>query len=156
MKVRRRLAVTTIGFPHMQTTACTHGALRILLACDHSAGRPLTMPEMASMLGMSEALVVKACHRLMRAGYIAGQRGRGGGYRLARAAAGITLFEIVELFEDENDLFPCQLKIDGPCRVAGVCRLRVVCAEAWEAYADTLRATSIADVAAEPVIAQAV
>lgn len=151
--VRRRFAVTTIGSPAMQTTACTHGALRILLACDQSGEHPLTMPEMASRLGLSEALVVKACHRLMRAGYLAGQRGRGGGYRLARAAAGITLFEIVELFEDENDLFPCRLRADGPCRLAGVCRLRVLCAEAWEAYADTLRGTSIADVAVQPSLA---
>ncbi|NLH79243.1 MAG: hypothetical protein GX458_00135, partial [Phyllobacteriaceae bacterium] len=62
-------------------------------------------------------------------------------------AESITLFEIVELFEDENDLFPCRLLADGPCRVAGVCRLRTICAEAWQAYADTLRAVTIADVA---------
>jgi len=131
----------------MHTTACTRGALRILVACERNAGVSLTMPEMAERLGMTEALVVKACHRLMRAGYISGLRGRGGGYRLARAAETISLFEIVELFEDENDLFPCRLKPDGPCRVAGICRLREVCAEAWDAYAGTLRAASIADVA---------
>lgn len=150
--VRRWFVATTTGCPIMQTTACTYGALRILIACEHSGDRPLTMPEMASLLGMSEALVVKACHRLMRAGYLAGQRGRGGGYRLARPATAITLFEIVDLFEDENDLFPCRLSADGPCRVAGICRLRVVCAEAWKAYADTLRATSIADIAVEPTV----
>jgi Rrf2 family nitric oxide-sensitive transcriptional repressor len=137
----------------MRTTACTRGALRILVACERSAGTPLTMPEMAQRLGMTEALVVKACHRLMRAGYIAGLRGRGGGYRLARAAADITLFEIVELFEDENDLFPCRLAADGPCRLAGVCRLREICAEAWKAYADTLRAATIADAAVADDIA---
>ena len=131
----------------MQTTACTRGAMRILAACELSAGEPLTMPEMAARLAMSEALVVKACHRLMRAGYVTGLRGRGGGYRLARPAESITLFEIVELFEDENDLFPCRLRADGPCRVAAVCRLREICAEAWEAYAAALRAVTVADVA---------
>ncbi len=131
----------------MQTTACTRGALRILAACELTGGEPLTMPEMAERLDLSEALVVKACHRLMRAGYLTGLRGRGGGYRLARPAREVTLFEIVELFEDENDLFPCRLRADGPCRVAGVCRLRVICAEAWEAYAGALRAVTIADVA---------
>ena len=131
----------------MQTTACTRGALRILVACERNAGEALTMPDMAARLGMSEALVVKACHRLMRAGYIAGLRGRGGGERLAKPAEDISLFEIVELFEDENDLFPCRLRADGPCRVAGVCRLREICAEAWEAYAAALRAVTVADVA---------
>lgn len=137
----------------MQTTACTRGALRILVACERNGGEPLTMPDMAARLGMSDALVVKACHRLMRAGYIAGLRGRGGGYRLARPAASISLFEIVELFEDENDLFPCRLAADGPCRVAGICRLREICAEAWAAYAGTLRAASIAEVAAREAVA---
>lgn len=131
----------------MQTTACTRGAMRILAACELSGGEPLTMPEMAARLDMSEALVVKACHRLMRAGYVTGLRGRGGGYRLARPAESITLFEIVELFEDENDLFPCRLLADGPCRLAAVCRLRLICAEAWEAYAAALRAVTVADVA---------
>lgn len=136
----------------MQTTACTQGALRILAACAEQGDRPLTMPDMATLLGLTEALVVKACHRLMRAGYIVGSRGRGGGYRLAREPRSITLFEIVTLFEDENDLFPCHLRADGPCRVAGICRLRVVCAQAWEAYADTLRAATIADVAGETAV----
>ncbi|NLH80504.1 MAG: MarR family transcriptional regulator, partial [Phyllobacteriaceae bacterium] len=67
----------------MQTTACTRGALRILAACELTHGEPLTMPEMTTRLDMTEALVVKACHRLMRAGYLSGLRGRGGGYRLA-------------------------------------------------------------------------
>lgn len=137
----------------MQTTACTRGAMRILVACERNAGAPLTMPEMAQRLGMTEALVVKACHRLMRAGYITGLRGRGGGYRLARPAEDVSLFEIVELFEDENDLFPCRLRADGPCRVAGICRLREICADAWKAYADTLRAATIADVARRETIA---
>lgn len=131
----------------MQTTACTRAALRILVACELEDGEPLTMPQMATRLGISEALVVKACHRLMRAGYIAGLRGRGGGYRLARAADAISLFEIVQLFEDENDLFPCRLRADGPCRLAAVCRLREICAEAWDAYSTTLAHASIAEVA---------
>lgn len=133
----------------MQMNACTSGALRILATCARAAGEPVTMPGMALTLGMTEALVVKACHRLMRAGYLTGLRGRGGGYRLGRAAETVTLFEIVELFEDENELFPCRLHVDGDCRVAPLCRLRDLCAEAWEAFAAVLRTTTVADLVAE-------
>lgn len=130
----------------MQTTACTSGALRILLTCARAGDAPVTMPEMAARLTLSEALVVKACHRLMRAGYLAGTRGRGGGYRLGRPAETITLMEIVDLFEDENELFPCRLRADGDCRVAAICRLRLICAEAWEAYARVLGGSTIAEI----------
>lgn len=132
----------------MQMNACTRGALRILVLCTRVGDAPLTMPEMAERLGMSEALVVKACHRLMRAGYLRGMRGRGGGYRLARPATAVDLFEIVTLFETRSDLFPCGLEPDGPCRIAPICRLRHVCVEAYGAFAEVLRSTSIAEVAA--------
>lgn len=132
----------------MRTTACTRGALRILTLCAEAGDGAVTMPEMAAALGMTEALVVKACHRLMRAGYLNGVRGRGGGYRLGRPAASVSLIEVVRLFEDRRDLFPCGLSAEGPCRVAPVCRLRRVCEEAYEAFCSSLAAVSIAEIAA--------
>lgn len=137
----------------MQMNACTTAALRILAACAETPEAPLTMPGMAETLGIGEALVVKACHRLMRAGYLSGTRGRGGGYRLARPAASVSLFEVVRLFEEGGDLFPCRLASDGPCRIAPACRLRTICAEAWAAYTAELEATTIADVVEVPIIA---
>ena len=132
----------------MQLNACTLAALRILAACVRASAEPLTMAEMAVRLDVGEALMVKACHRLMRAGYLAGTRGRGGGYRLARPAAEINLYEVVRLFEDENELFPCRLSPKGECCIAEVCRLRELCDGAWSAYTSTLAATTLADVAA--------
>ena len=135
----------------MQLNACTHGALRILMSCATAAGEPKTMVGMAQSLRLTEALVVKACHRLMRAGYLRGMRGRGGGYFLGRPAEGITLLEVVRLFEDEDDLFPCRLKVDGDCRIAAICRLRQACGEAHGAFAAVLQATSIGDLVAGEV-----
>lgn len=131
----------------MQLNACTHGALRILMSCAAARGEPVTMVGMAQSLGLTEALVVKACHRLMRAGYLRGMRGRGGGYLLGRAAETVSLLEVVRLFEDEDDLFPCRLRDDGDCRIAAICRLRVACSEAHAAFSTVLRDTSIADLA---------
>lgn len=131
----------------MQLNACTHGALRILMSCAEAGGDPVTMLGMAQSLGLTEALVVKACHRLMRAGYLKGMRGRGGGYLIGRPAADITLLEVVRLFEDEDDLFPCRLEVDGDCRIASICRLRVACEEAHAAFARVLRDTTIGDLA---------
>ncbi len=131
----------------MQLNACTHGALRILLSCAEAGNDPVTMVGMAQSLGLTEALVVKACHRLMRAGYLKGMRGRGGGYLLGRGAEGISLLEVVRLFEDEDDLFPCRLKVDGDCRIAAICRLRSACEQAHDAFSAVLRDTTIGDLA---------
>ncbi len=140
----------------MQLNACTHGALRILMSCTEAGGEPVTMVGMAQSLGLTEALVVKACHRLMRAGYLKGMRGRGGGYLLGRAAGEITLLEVVRLFEDEDDLFPCRLEADGDCRIAEICRLRVACAAAHDAFAAVLRNATIGDLAQGTAPARAV
>ena len=93
----------------MRLNAATNGAMRILMACRRD--RLLSMPEMARKLGLGEAMVLKTCQELMRAGFIAGRRGRGGGYRLARSPDKITVMEIVDLFEPEENLFPCRLHI---------------------------------------------
>jgi len=140
-------ATSEPGNERMQLNACTHGALRILMSCAEAANEPVTMVGMAQSLDLTEALVVKACHRLMRAGYLKGMRGRGGGYLLGRPAADITLLEVVRLFEDEDDLFPCRLKVDGDCRIAGICRLRQACEQAHGAFAAVLRDTSIGELA---------
>ena len=63
----------------MHMNPSTNGALRILMICRLAEGRSVTMPEMVRRLSLSESLVVKACHELMRAGYLEGRRGNGGG-----------------------------------------------------------------------------
>lgn len=55
--------------------------------------------EMAKARGISKALAGKLLTRLSQAGLVASQPGPGGGYVLARAAEGISLFEVVSLFE---------------------------------------------------------
>ncbi len=133
----------------MHLNPSTNGALRILMICRKSPGRPVTMPEMVRHLGLSESLVVKSCHELMRAGYIRGRRGNGGGYKLARAAESIDVMEIIELFEGEENLFPCRLAQDEECRIVTACLLRVACERAYSAFKNELKGWSLADIAAD-------
>ena len=133
----------------MHMNPSTNGALRILMACRRSPDRPLSMPEMVRDLGLSESLVVKACHELMRAGYLDGRRGNGGGYRLAKPPEAIDVMEIIELFEAGEDLFPCRLHSDGECRIVSVCLLRRACQTAHDVFKAELRGWTIADITAE-------
>lgn len=132
----------------MHLNPSTNGALRILMICRKTPGRPVTMPEMVRELGLSESLVVKSCHELMRAGYLRGRRGNGGGYKLARPAESIDVMEIIELFEGEENLFPCRLAQDEQCRIVTACLLRQACERAYAAFKSELKGWSLADIAA--------
>ena len=133
----------------MHLNPSTNGALRILMICRKNPDRPVTMPEMVRDLGLSESLVVKSCHELMRAGYLRGRRGNGGGYKLARTADAIDVMEIIELFEGEENLFPCRLRQEEECRILSACLLRKACERAYSAFKEELTGWSLADIASD-------
>ncbi len=132
----------------MRLNAATNGAMRILMVC--RADRPLSMPEMTRRLGLSEALVLKTCNELMQAGYLVGQRGPHGGYRLAKAPEKVTALEILDLFEPRENLFPCRLHQDGECRIVALCKLRAACEIAYAAFREELAPLTVADLAFDP------
>jgi Rrf2 family protein len=131
----------------MRLNAATNGAMRILMAC--RADRPLAMPDMARQLGLGEAMVLKTCQELMRAGFIIGRRGRGGGYRLAKPTDKITVMEIIELFEPKENLFPCRLNLSGECRIVALCKLRRACERAYAAFRGELDNLTLANLSLE-------
>ncbi|MGO9673460.1 MAG: Rrf2 family transcriptional regulator [Methylocella sp.] len=122
--------------------------MRILMACRQD--QILSMPEMVARLGLGEAMVLKSCQELMQAGYITGLRGRGGGYRLARAPSLITVMEIVDLFEPEENLFPCRLNLERQCSIVAACKLRCACESAYAAFRAELDTLTLADLSLEP------
>jgi len=129
----------------MRLNAATNGALRILMFCRED--RVLTMPDMTRLLGLSEALVLKTCNELMQAGVLVGQRGRGGGYRLARPASSIGALEIIDLFEAKQRLFPCHVGESNECRILSLCKLRRACEKAHAAFRGELEMLTVADLA---------
>ncbi|MGO8738490.1 RrF2 family transcriptional regulator [Rhodoblastus sp.] len=137
----------------MRLNAATNGAMRILMAC--RVDRPLSMPEMARRLGLSEALVLKTCNELMQAGYLIGQRGPRGGYRLAKPPERTVALEILDLFEPQENLFPCRLHQDGQCRIVALCKLRAACEAAYAAFREELARLTLADLALDPPGARA-
>jgi len=62
-------------------------------------GRPVTVAEVAEPHGIPAAALAKVFQQLVRAGLAVGTRGIGGGYRLARPRTGITVLDVVSVFE---------------------------------------------------------
>lgn len=91
---------------------------------------------------------------LVRKGFVEGQRGLGGGVRLAMPAEKIQVAQVIEAIQGPLAIKRC-LVADEPCVRMGICPLRQVWARAQAAMLDVLGSTTVADlVQAKKVIDQ--
>jgi Rrf2 family protein len=95
---------------------------------------------------------------LSRAGIVEARLGRAGGYRLSKAAADISLLDVIEAAEGDTRRQTCVLT-GKPCgKGVDPCDVHDMFFHAEEAILDRLAATSVADVVAggsEPGVATA-
>ncbi|MFP5406466.1 MAG: RrF2 family transcriptional regulator, partial [Gammaproteobacteria bacterium] len=63
----------------MRITQYTDYGLRVLMYVGGNDGRLVTIAEIAARFGISRAHLMKVVNRLVRAGFLVGKRGTGGG-----------------------------------------------------------------------------
>jgi Rrf2 family transcriptional regulator, iron-sulfur cluster assembly transcription factor len=73
---------------------------------------------------------------------------RGGGYRLSRDPARISVLEIVEAAEGSLRTTRCAMR-DGPCRWDAACAIHPTWIALSDAVSERLAGTTLADLAAE-------
>ena len=130
----------------MRLTQRTDYALRVLMLLAVEEG-PRTAAEMAAMLGVSEHHLAKIAKDLRARGHLETRRGRGGGFRLARSPADITVGGVVRELEDLT-IVECFDPGQSRCPLAGPCALQGALAEARDAFLDVLDGYSLADLVA--------
>ena len=102
----------------MRLAAYTDYALRLLMYLALKNEGLATIDEVAKSYGIFRHHLMKVvAYELGAAGYVATVRGRGGGLRLAKAAAAIGLGKIVRHTEPDMALVPCFKPTDGPCAI---------------------------------------
>ena len=84
-------------------------------------GRAVRATEVSEALSIPANYLAKILHALARAGVLESERGRNGGFRLARSPAEIKLMDIVEGFDDMGRQRQCLLG-KGACSEADKCR----------------------------------
>ena len=117
------------------------------------AARPqvvLSAPDLAELAGLEAPTVAKVLKPLAQAGLVDGFRGANGGYRLARAAADISLVEIVEAMEGPLGMTECSLHA-GQCGIEHSCGVRANWRRINDVVADVLREVTLAQMLAPPV-----
>jgi Rrf2 family protein len=106
---------------------------------------------------LAPAYMAKHMQALARAGVVESVRGAGGGYRLAKPARDITLWDIFEAIEGNETPFRCtEIRQQGPCVGSQAdyrkpCEITAVFRKAETAWRAELQSVSLAEMAAQVV-----
>jgi len=130
------------------TRYALHAALEMALA----DGQPATAGQIAKRYEIPENVVAKVLQQLVRSGLALGVRGVGGGYRLARPPAEVSVQELIDIFEPTPPPDTCMLR-DLPgerCPEPGgpACRLMGLFQEVDETVRSTFASVSLATLVA--------
>ena len=90
-------------------------------AARHCGGARVSAGQLAAETGLPAATVQKLVSKLSAAGLLRSTRGAGGGLKLARPAAAITLADIVEAVEGPIALTACVEHGKHDCALEGAC-----------------------------------
>lgn len=110
------------------------------------AGEYVPSRTVAQRQGIPPKFMPQIMATLAREGFVEGQRGLGGGVRLAMDPAKIQVAQVIEAMQGPLAVKRC-LVADEPCARMAVCPLRHVWARAQAAMLEVLGGTTIADLA---------
>ncbi|TVP70922.1 MAG: Rrf2 family transcriptional regulator [Nitriliruptor sp.] len=116
------------------------------LARHHGHGRRKTA-DIAEEMQVPLTYLPRLLAELVRAGIVRSLAGRHGGYELVREPGEVSLLEVIEVADGTLGSAECVLR-GGPCRWEQGCAIHTPWNRAQEAFRDSLRATTFAEVAA--------
>jgi FeS assembly SUF system regulator len=131
----------------LRVTRLTDYATVVLTALAAAPDVVHSAAELAERAGLEGTTVAKLLKPLAQAGLVAGFRGAHGGYRLARAAADISLIEIVEAMEGPLGMTECSIHA-GTCGIESSCGVRANWRRINDVVVDALRGVTLADMLA--------
>lgn len=131
----------------MRLTSFTDYGLRVLMRLAGAPDQVVTTDQIAVEFSISRNHLTKVVQDLVRCGYIATQRGKGGGVRLAMAAHDIQLGEVVRRLGQDSALVECFRADGGACVLTPLCGLKHRLAAAREAFIASLNTSTLADCA---------
>ncbi|MEP3226908.1 MAG: Rrf2 family transcriptional regulator [Parasphingorhabdus sp.] len=121
------------------------------------AGRGLKAEALARYHGVPAPYMAKQLQALSKAGITKTSRGAHGGYRLAKPADEISLWDITAAVDGNGPAFRCtEIRQNGPCGLKSQdckrpCQIASAFASAEQAFRNSLAAVSLADLAGQLV-----
>jgi len=134
----------------MRLSVFTDYSLRVLIQAALRHPNRVTIDEVAKAYGISRNHLIKVINELGRAGFLVTQRGRSGGFTLARPADSISVGDVVKFGEEDQPIVECFDAKRNTCVITPACRLKGVISEARRAFFDVLGKYTIADICENP------
>ena len=94
---------------------------------------------------------MKVVTTLSQSGFLRSQRGRSGGFTLARPPEDMRLGDVIRATEPDYRMVEC-MSPDNACTIVGGCRLPGIVSSALRAFMDVMDRHTLADLAIEPDI----
>ncbi len=133
----------------MQFSMSIEYAIHGLIYLARAGGeKTVQLVDIAAAVKVPKEYMRKIFQTLTRGGLVAGRRGAGGGYRLARPPEEISLRDIVEAVEGSLPVYGC-LHVRRHCESALSCPVQKTFEAAREKMAEVLRGTSLESLARE-------
>ena len=126
-----------------------YGVRALILLAQNAEGETLSKSKIAETEAIPLAFLEQILAALRRAGLIEAVRGAGGGYRLARPAAEITMADVIRTLEGSLSPFPCVHETDDGrevCTRVGNCLTRGVWVQVTAAITAALQVLTLDDV----------
>lgn len=139
----------------MQLNLKTDYSLRLLLFLAVHPGEVVPVGRVAKVFGVSSHHLAKVAQTLADLGFLAVQRGRGGGISLAENPSQVSLSEVVRKVEGSLALVECFDPKTNTCVIAPVCGLKKILHEAQGAFFAVLGKYSLADLLKNPAALRA-
>jgi len=123
----------------------TRYALYAAMEMARAGDRSVTVGQVARRYRIPAGALAKVFQQLVRSGVANGTRGIGGGYRLARPPARLTILDLISIYEPPRAAGRCVLadRIEKPCDDYPACRLRRLFDEVDEVTRSTLQSVTL-------------
>lgn len=130
----------------MRLQITTDYAIRVMLFMAHQDGEVSTAEAAAKKLGITYSYFNKVVWKIRMAGFLESVQGPSGGYRIAKNAADITLYDIITVMEGDIRINRC-LDDDGFCsrNATQTCPVHKTLEAIQNQMISTLRSVRISD-----------
>ncbi|MGY6549820.1 MAG: RrF2 family transcriptional regulator [Roseinatronobacter sp.] len=128
----------------MRLTTRTNLALRTLMFCAVNKDILVRKQDAALAVNASENHLAQVINRLAQEGFITTQRGRHGGFHLARAASSISIGAVFRTFEANLPFIEC-FSPDNTCPLQAHCSMRAHLTRAVDAFYAALDEVYLSD-----------
>jgi Rrf2 family protein len=123
-------------------------ALRAVVALASKPGTAQTAQQVSDASQVPLDYLFKVLQLLGRAGLVTGQRGKGGGFQLARPGNEIAVLEVVNAVDPIRRIKACPLGI--PAHARGLCPLHRKLDDAFRSMEEAFAETAVAELAEAP------